>query len=157
MHVDRGSQRTGGPGGGGNSQCPFDPKTIAMWGKAIGVSENSSGLVQGRALPAEELTRFSSSASGDRSIRGTQLGSFNLLDSGKRTPMKNLLQRGGLTDCPPTCRSRRGDFCSSAFRHQRLALKALAASSNASPVNRVGRRMGRAVRPRRLLLIARPF
>ena len=112
-------------------ECPFDPKTIAMWGKAIGVSEGTlrdwCKVAHCRPKSSLDLARLLRAI-----VQSEEHGwdPFNLLDVANERTMKNLLQRGGLTDLmsinlPLTPR---GFLLKQRFVTNSLALKALAAS-----------------------------
>jgi hypothetical protein len=90
--------------------CPFDPRTVALWGRAIGVSEGTlrdwCRVAQCRPKSSLDLARLL------RAVVQSQDQSwdpFNLLDVVNERTLKNLLRRGGLTDLlssssPPTPR-----------------------------------------------------
>jgi len=79
--------------------CPFDPKTVAKWARAIGVSE-------GALRDWCRVARFRPKSSLDfarllRAIVQSQergWDPFNLLDVANERTMKNLLRRGGLPE-----------------------------------------------------------
>lgn len=79
--------------------CPFDPKTVALWGKAIGVSE---GTLRDWCRVAH--CRPKSSLDCARLLRAIVQSQehdwdpFNFLDVANERTMRNLLQRGGLSD-----------------------------------------------------------
>jgi hypothetical protein len=111
--------------------CPFDPKTIAMWGKAIGVSE---GALRDWCKVAH--CRPKSSLDFARLLRAIVQSQehgwdpFNLLDVANERTMRNLLQRGGLSDLLSTNLpvTLRGYLLKQRFVTNDLALKALAQS-----------------------------
>jgi hypothetical protein len=79
--------------------CPFDPKTVSMWAKAIGVSEGAlrdwcrvAHCRPKRSLDFARLLRALMQAQ----AHGWDL--FNLLDVVNERTMRNLLVRGGLPD-----------------------------------------------------------
>jgi hypothetical protein len=77
--------------------CPFDPKTIAKWARAIGVSEGAlrDWCRVARCSPKNSLD----CARLLRAIIQAQKRGwdpFNLLDVANERTMKNLLRRGGL-------------------------------------------------------------
>src|SRR5262245_59500321 len=79
--------------------CPFDPRTVALWAQAIGVSE---GTLRDRCRAA----RCSPKRSLDFArllravVQSQQHGwdPFNLLDIVNERTMKNLMKRGGVAD-----------------------------------------------------------
>lgn len=79
--------------------CPFDPRTVALWAQAIGVSE---GTLRDRCRAA----RCSPKRSLDfarllRAVVQSQTHGwdpFNLLDIVNERTMKNLMRRGGVAD-----------------------------------------------------------
>ena len=79
--------------------CPFDPRTVALWAQAIGVSE---GTLRDRCRAA----RCSPKRSLDFArllravVQSQQHGwdPFNLLDIVNERTMKNLMRRGGVAD-----------------------------------------------------------
>jgi hypothetical protein len=79
--------------------CPFDPKTIAMWGKAIGVSEGAlrdwCKVAHCRPKSSLDFARLLRAI-----VQAQKYGwdPFNLLDVANERTMRNLLQRGGLSD-----------------------------------------------------------
>ena len=111
--------------------CPFDPKTVAMWGKAIGVSE---GTLRDWCRVAH--CRPKSSLDFARLLRAIVQSQerdwdpFNLLDVANERTMRNLLQRGGLADLLSTSLpfTPRGFLLKQRFVTNLVALKALAAS-----------------------------
>jgi hypothetical protein len=112
-------------------ECPFDPKTIAMWGKAIGVSE---GALRDWCKVAH--CRPKSSLDFARLLRAIVQSQehgwdpFNLLDVANERTMRNLLQRGGLSDLLSTNLpvTLRGFLLKQRFVTNDVALKALAQS-----------------------------
>lgn len=83
----------------GMLDSPFDPKTVAMWGKAIGVSEGAlrdwCRVAHCRPKSSLDLARLLRAI-----VQSQKYGwdPFNLLDVANERTMKNLLQRGGLSD-----------------------------------------------------------
>ncbi len=79
--------------------CPFDPKTVALWARAIGVSE---GALRDRCRAAH--CRPKQSLDFARLLRALVKSQehgwdpFNLLDIVNERTMKNLLRRGGVVD-----------------------------------------------------------
>ena len=108
--------------------CPFDPKTIAIWGKAIGVSE---GALRDWCKVAH--CRPKSSLDFARLLRAIVQSQehgwdpFNLLDVANERTMRNLLQRGGLSDLLSTNLpvTLRGFLLKQRFVTNDIALKAL--------------------------------
>ena len=116
--------------------CPFDPKTVSMWGKAIGVSE---GALRDWCKVAHCGPK--SSLDFARLLRAIVQSQehgwdpFNLLDVANERTMRNLLQRGGLPDLSTNLPfTPRGFLLKQRFVTNSIALKALAES--------VERRMG---------------
>jgi len=113
--------------------CPFDPKTVAMWGKAIGVSE---GTLRDWCRVAR--CRPKSSLDCGRLLRAIVQSQehdwdpFNLLDVANERTMRNLLQRGGLPDLllpsVPVKVTPQGFLLLQRFVTNVVALRALAAS-----------------------------
>ena len=108
--------------------CPFDPKTIGRWGKAIGVSE---GALRDWCKVAH--CRPKSSLDCARLLRAIVQSEehgwdpFNLLDVANERTMRNLLQRGGLSDLLSTNLpvTLRGFLLKQRFVTNDIALKAL--------------------------------
>lgn len=111
--------------------CPFDPRTVAMWGKAIGVSE---GTLRDWCRVAH--CRPKSSLDFARLLRAIVQSQerdwdpFNLLDVANERTMRNLLHRGGLSDLLSTNLpfTPEGFLVKQRFVTNVIALKALAAS-----------------------------
>jgi hypothetical protein len=82
---------------------PFDPKTVAMWGKALGVSEGSlrDWCRASHCLPKPslDLARLLRAI-----VQAPHYGwdPFNLLDIAHERTLRDLLRRGGLTEFPST-------------------------------------------------------
>ena len=111
--------------------CPFDPKTVAMWGRVIGVSEGAlrdwCKVAHCRPKSSLDFARLLRAV-----VQSQEYGwdPFNLLDVANERTMTNLLRRGGLsdllsTDVPLTPG---GFVLKQRFVTDRMALKALAAS-----------------------------
>ena len=79
--------------------CPFDPKTVALWARAIGVSEGSlrdrCRAAQCRPKPSLDFARLLRAVV---KSQGNGWDPFNLLDIVNERTMKNLLRRGGVVD-----------------------------------------------------------
>ena len=79
--------------------CPFDPKTVAMWARTIGVSEGAlrdwCRLARCRPKSSLDFARLLRAI-----LQSQQYGwdPFNLLDVANERTMKNLLRRGGLSE-----------------------------------------------------------
>jgi hypothetical protein len=79
--------------------CPFDPKTLALWAQAVGVSE---GALRDRCRAAR--CRPKQSLDFARLLRAVTQSQrrgwdpFNLLDIVNQRTMKNLMSRGGVPD-----------------------------------------------------------
>jgi hypothetical protein len=109
--------------------CPFDPKTIAMWGKAIGVSEGAlrdwCKVAHCRPKSSLDFARLLRAI-----VQSREHGwdPFNLLDVANERTMRNLLQRGGLSDLLSTNLpvTLRGFLLKQRFVTNDIALKALA-------------------------------
>jgi hypothetical protein len=110
---------------------PFDPRTIAMWGKAIGVSEGAlrdwCRVAHCRPKSSLDLARLLRAI-----VQSQEYGwdPFNLLDVSNERTMRNLLQRGGLADLPSTESpfTPEGFLSRQHFVTDPVALKALATS-----------------------------
>jgi hypothetical protein len=83
----------------GIMECPSDPKTVGMWAKAIGVGEGTlrdwCRAAHCRPKPSLDCARLL------RAIVQAQAHGwdpFNLLDVVNERTMKNLLQRGGMSE-----------------------------------------------------------
>lgn len=110
---------------------PSDPRTVAMWGKALGVSEGAlrdwCRVAKCRPKSSLDFARLL------RAIVQSQdrgWAPFDLLDVVNERTMKNLFQRGGLPDllsaaAPPTPE---GFLLSQRFVTNRRALDILAKS-----------------------------
>ena len=111
--------------------CPFDPKTIAMWGKSIGVSEGAlrdwCKVAHCRPKSSLDFARLLRAI-----VQSQEYGwdPFNLLDVANERTMRNLLQRGGLSDLLSTNTpvTLRGFLLKQRFVTNDVALKALAQS-----------------------------
>ena len=110
--------------------CPFDPKTVAMWARTIGVSEGAlrdwCRLARCRPKSSLDFARLLRAI-----LQSKQYGwdPFNLLDVANERTMKNLLRRGGLsdllsTDLPVTPK---GFLLAQRFVTDSVALRTLAA------------------------------
>ncbi len=79
--------------------CPFDPKTVAMWAKTIGVSGGAlrdwCRVARCRPKSSLDFARLLRAV-----VQSQEYGwdPFNLLDVANERTMKNLLRRGGLPD-----------------------------------------------------------
>jgi len=79
--------------------CPFDPKTVAKWAKAIGVSEGTlrdwCRVARCRPKSSLDFARLLRAV-----VQSQEHGwdPFNLLDVANERTMRNLLGRGGLPD-----------------------------------------------------------
>jgi hypothetical protein len=115
----------------GMLDSPSDPKTVAKWAKAIGVSEGAlrdwCRVAHCRPKSSLDLARLLRAI-----VQSREYGwdPFNLLDVANERTMRNLLQRGGLpdlltTDVPFTPQ---GFLSRQHFVTNAIALKALAAS-----------------------------
>ena len=121
----------------GMLDSPFDPKTVAMWAKAIGVSEGAlrdwCKVAHCRPKSSLDLARLLRAI-----VQSQEYGwdPFNLLDVAHERTMKNLLQRGGLSDLLSTDHpiTPRGFLFEQHFVTNAIALNALAES-----VERLGR------------------
>jgi hypothetical protein len=86
--------------------CSFDPKTVAMWAQAIGVSEGSlrdrCRVARCRPKRSLDLARVLRAVVQSRR-HGWDL--FNLLDIVSERTMKNLLNRGGVIHLLSTSRA----------------------------------------------------
>jgi hypothetical protein len=110
--------------------CPFDPKTVALWAQAIGVSE---GALRDRCRAAR--CRPKRSLDFARLLRAVVQSQqhgwdpFNLLDIVNERTMKNLMSRGGVTDLlsPNTSLTPRGFLLK-----QHFVTNATAIAANAS-------------------------
>jgi hypothetical protein len=115
----------------GMLDSPFDPKTVAMWGKAIGVSEGAlrdwCRVAHCRPKSSLDLARLLRAI-----VQSQEYGwdPFNLLDVANERTMKNLLQRGGLSGLLTADRplTPRGFLFEQHFVTNALALEALAES-----------------------------
>jgi hypothetical protein len=111
--------------------CPFDPRTLALWGQAIGISE---GALRDRCRAAH--CRAKSSLDFARLLRAVVQSQqhgwdpFNLLDIVNERTMRNLMTRGGLPDLVSagTCLSPRGFLLRQHFVTNAAAIEAVAAS-----------------------------
>ena len=111
--------------------CPFDPRTIAMWGKAIGVSEGAlrdwCKVAHCRPKSSLDLARLLRAI-----VQSQEHGwdPFNLLDVANERTMRNLLERGGLPDLLSTNLpfTPRGFLLKQRFVTNDIALKGLATS-----------------------------
>lgn len=115
----------------GMLDSPFDPRTVAMWGKAIGVSEGAlrdwCKVAHCRPKSSLDLARLL------RAIVQSQESGwdpFNLLDVANERTMRNLLERGGLSDLLSTGApfTPQGFLSKQHYVTNAMALKALAAS-----------------------------
>jgi hypothetical protein len=79
--------------------CPFDPKTVAKWARAIGVSEGAlrDWCRVARCRPKSSLD-FGRLLRAIVQSREHGWDPFNLLDVANERTMRNLLRRGGLPD-----------------------------------------------------------
>ena len=111
--------------------CPFDPKTVALWAQAIGVSE---GTLRDRCRAAR--CRAKSSLDFARLLRAVVQSQqhgwdpFNLLDIVNERTMRNLMKRGGVPDllAPDTSLTPRGFLRRQHFVTNAAAVEAVAAS-----------------------------
>jgi hypothetical protein len=111
--------------------CPFDPKTVALWAQAIGVSEGAlrdrCRAARCRPKPSLDLARLLRAV-----VQSQQYGwdPFNLLDIVNERTMKNLMKRGGVTDllAPNTPLTPRGFLFKQHFVTNATAIEAVAAS-----------------------------
>ena len=111
--------------------CPFDPRTIGMWGKAIGVSEGAlrdwCKVAHCRPKSSLDFARVLRAI-----VQSQQHGwdPFNLLDVANERTMRNLLQRGGLSELLSTSLpvTLRGFLLKQHFVTNEMTLKALAQS-----------------------------
>jgi hypothetical protein len=111
--------------------CPFDPKTIAMWGKSIGASEGAlrdwCKVAHCRPKSSLDFARLLRAI-----VQSREYGwdPFNLLDVANERTMRNLLERGGLSDLLRTNSpvTLRGFLLEQRFVTNDVALKALAQS-----------------------------
>jgi hypothetical protein len=82
---------------------PFDPKTVAAWGRALGVSEGTirdwCRAAHCLPKPSLDLARLLRAI-----VQAQHYGwdPFNLLDISHERTLKELLRRGGLPDIPST-------------------------------------------------------
>lgn len=110
---------------------PVDPKTVAMWGKAIGVSEGAlrdwCRVAHCRPKSSLDLARLLRAI-----VQSQEYGwdPFNLLDVANERTMRNLLERGGLSDLLSTDLpfTPEGFLSKQHFVTNAMALKALAES-----------------------------
>jgi AraC-like DNA-binding protein len=111
--------------------CPFDPKTVALWAQAVGVSEGAlrdrcraAGCRPKQSLDFARLLR----AVVQSQERGWD--PFNLLDIVNERTMKNLMKRGGVADllAPNTALTPRGFLFKQHFVTDVTAIAAVAAS-----------------------------
>lgn len=111
--------------------CPFDPKTVAMWAKTIGVSEGAlrdwCRVARCRPKSSLDFARLLRAV-----IQSQQYGwdPFNLLDVANERTMKNLFRRGGLSDLLSTelPLTLSGFLLTQRFVTDSVALRTLAAS-----------------------------
>jgi hypothetical protein len=111
--------------------CPFDPRTLALWAQAIGISE---GTLRDRCRAAH--CRAKSSLDFARLLRAVVQSQqhgwdpFNLLDIVNERTMRNLMNRGGVPDLvsPGTCLTPRGFLLRQHFVTNAAAIEAVAAS-----------------------------
>ena len=113
--------------------CPFDPKTVAMWAKTIGVSEGAlrdwCRLARCRPKNSLDFARLLRAI-----LQSKEYGwdPFNLLDVANERTMKNLLRRGGLSDLlstgPPVTVTPTGFLLTQRFVTDSVALRTLTAS-----------------------------
>jgi hypothetical protein len=111
--------------------CPFDPRTVAMWAHAIGVSE---GALKDRCRAAR--CRPKGSLDFARLLRAVVRSQehgwdpFNLLDIVNERTMRNLMSRGGVPDLlsPDTRLSPRGFILKQHFVTNPTAVAAVAAA-----------------------------
>jgi hypothetical protein len=111
--------------------CPFDPRTVGMWGRAIGVSEGTirDWCRAANCLPKRSLD-FARLLRAIVQSQESDWDPFNLLDVVNDRTMRNLLKRGGLQDLlsasvPPTPR---GFVVKQRFVTNSRALEAVTAS-----------------------------
>jgi hypothetical protein len=112
-------------------ECPFDPKTITMWGKSIGVSEGAlrdwCKVARCRPKSSLDFARLLRAI-----VQSEEYGwdPFNLLDVANERTMRNLLKRGGLSDLLSTNApvTLRGFLLKQRFVTNDVALNALAQS-----------------------------
>jgi hypothetical protein len=110
--------------------CPFDPRTLALWAQTIGVSE---GALRDRCRAAQ--CRPKSSLDFARLLRAVVQSQqhgwdpFNLLDVVNERTMKNLMGRGGVPDLlvPGGCLTPRGFLHRQHFITNTAAVEAVAA------------------------------
>jgi len=111
--------------------CPFDPRTVALWAQAIGVSE---GALRDRCRAARcppkrslDFARLLRAV-----VQSQQHGwdPFNLLDIVNERTMRNLMSRGGVADLlsPNTLLTPRGFLLKQHFVTNAPAIAAVAAS-----------------------------
>ena len=111
--------------------CPFDPKTVAMWAKEIGVSEGAlrdwCRVARCRPKSSLDFARLLRAI-----VQSQEYGwdPFNLLDVANERTMKNLLRRGGLPDLlsPNVPLTPLGFLLAQRFVTDNVALNSLAAS-----------------------------
>lgn len=115
----------------GMLDSPFDPRTVAMWGKAIGASEGAlrdwCRVAHCRPKSSLDLARLLRAI-----VQSQEHGwdPFNLLDVAHERTMRNLLQRGGLADLVSTDLpfTPQGFLSRQHFVTNAIALRALAES-----------------------------
>ena len=111
--------------------CPFDPRTVAKWAKAIGASEGAlrdwCKVARCRPKTSLDFARLLRAV-----VQSQEHGwdPFNLLDVANERTMRNLLRRGGLPDVrSSTLRLTPGGFLlTQRFVTDTVALRTLAAS-----------------------------
>jgi hypothetical protein len=111
--------------------CPFDPKTVALWAQASGVSEGAlrdrCRAARCRPKQALDFARLLRAV-----VQSQQHGwdPFNLLDIVNERTMKNLMKRGGVADLltPNTALTPRGFLFKQHFVTDATAIAAVAAS-----------------------------
>jgi hypothetical protein len=127
--------------------CPFDLRTVAMWGRAIGVSEGTirDWCRAANCLPKRSLD-FARLLRAIVQSQERDWDPFNLLDVVNERTMRNLLKRGGLPDLlsapvPPTPR---GFVVKQRFVTNSRALEAVTASIETAHngIRRISRERG---------------